>query len=131
MVVAKKIDFLNESVVSDHSLNRSVSDIPYLERRLRTEFRNIEKLKIQLMGYIPKIGDIDAINKFKSEYLSIYRKYGCVNQIDEFDDFEEKWTYLHEAAKFGNIDIARFLVFEMKQDPNMISESLWTPLQLS
>ena len=131
MVVTKKIDFLNDSGISDHSLNRSVSDVPYIEKRLKSEFRNIEKLKAQLMGYIPKVGDIDSINKFKTEYLSIYRKDGWINRTDEFDDFEEKWTFLHEAAKFGNVDIARFLVFEMKQDPNMISESLWTPLQLS
>lgn len=54
---------------------------------------------------------------------------------------EDGWTFLHEAAKYGNLDIAHFMLTETDIDPNMVSRGwindesrkteLWTPLQIA
>lgn len=67
------------------------------------------------------------------------------NEEDEnFSDsgsIEDGWTFLHEASKYGNLDIAHFMLTETDIDPNMVSRGaiidgsrkteLWTPLQIA
>lgn len=46
-----------------------------------------------------------------------------INPIDNFNDydtFENGWTFLHEAAKYGNFDIIHYMLTETDIDPNSV-----------
>lgn len=83
------------------------------------------------MSLIANIGSQVDIDLFKSKYTQTFIMSGRMDPYYEFHSFDRNWTLLHEAAKLSNTDIAWFLISDVKQDPNMVSDCHWTPLQLA
>ena len=54
-----------------------------------------------------------------------------LDDYNGYDSFENSWTYLHEASKTGNIDVAHYMLTETDLDPNLVSGDKWTPLQVA
>lgn len=75
-----------------------------------TDLHHLHEVQNMLMPFICKVGEVDSINKFKEIYLNDYTKQKSIDSDSEFRSFDNKWTFLHEAAKHGNTDIARFLL---------------------
>lgn len=86
-----------------------------------------QKIQIQMTTLISKIDDWESIKIFKQLYREIISKEEELTT----SRLVNKSNFLHEAALHGNLEIGKFLLKEMNQDPNMVSKSLWTPLQLA
>lgn len=117
--------------IAESSTSSAISDFPYNEKIVQVSTDELYKTQRSLMILIQNVGDFNSIKGFKMFYQEHYILAGKLSKDLEFHSFLEKWSFLHEASKHGNTDIAKFLIFERMQDPNMVSDSLWTPLQLS
>lgn len=84
-----------------------------------------EKIQNEMKNMISKVGDNEAVSLFKRYYSQYVNKNGKVISVK----LEKKSYFLHEAAQYGNLDIAKFLIGK-DHDPNLVSKTLWTPLQL-
>lgn len=91
-----------------------------------------EAVQAQCMDLIKHTTDNMAKLEFKKLYASIkkYCKYQLfiewfhlpiIDEYNDFNTFENGWSYLHEAAKQGNLDITHFMLTETEVDPNMVA----------
>lgn len=122
--------------VDDNEETKTTKSSVYTNQRFNDKgstvnLDQLNNLHDELMSLISKVDEIDSINTFKQKYIHDYTKQKLLEKSYEFESFKGKWTFLHEASKYGNTDIARFLILDIKQDPNVVSESFWTPLQLA
>jgi len=115
-----------------HSRDNSFSRCAFFEEKnSKAELVKVRDIQDKMMKLISHVGQMDSINLFRKLYFEEYRECTKDAKEYEFDSFNENWTFLHEASKLGNTDISRFLLLEMKQNPNIVSDDHWTPLQLA
>ena len=125
----KDMTLLDNSMTSNNSLNTNPSIISFYKPE--DGVSNLNLHQSALIDLINKVGCKESIQKFINQYYKIYLNNGRMEPQFEFNSFKSNWTYLHEASKLGNCDIASFLINEIRQDPNMISDCNSTPLSLA
>jgi hypothetical protein len=129
-VIQIKLNKERDSITESNS-SSICSDFNFTEKNEKVSIDELHKMQRNLINLIQNVGDYNSIKGFKKFYKEFYMLNGKLDKHSEFCWFAEGWSFLHEASKRGNTDIAKFLIFGRMQDPNMVSESLWTPLQLS
>jgi hypothetical protein len=129
-VIQIKLNKERDSITESNS-SSICSDFQFDDKSSKDNIDELHKTQRNLINLIQNVGDYNSIKGFKKFYQEFYMLNGKLDKYSEFKWFAEGWSFLHEASKRGNTDIAKFLIFGRMQDPNMVSESLWTPLQLS
>ena len=114
----------------DRRISSIDSETDHEQKHHKLSPKKQAKVMKDLMPLVSNVEDLKSFLFFKRKLLdsiTINTKSSARLNFTQ----RNKWGFLHEAAKHGNVEIGRFLIFELEQDPNIISDSLWTPLQLA